>query len=128
MATIKRIKNATRVIGKSQGYIGLPLRDEVIFDPAVGAPTHSMLSAWELEANELAALAEGLPLILRVLGQAHPPVMLYVGDEVEDAPIVGNSTSKSIDLPAMLIIHLLNLANAFPEQKALQQLKEIMLK
>lgn len=30
---IARIANATRVLGQSQGYIGLPVKDEMTADP-----------------------------------------------------------------------------------------------
>jgi hypothetical protein len=54
---IGRIQGATRTLGPRQGYLGLPLRD-VVINCSVG----------------------GAPIILRVLGTQHPPVMIEVGE------------------------------------------------
>lgn len=75
---IGRIQGTTRVIGKSQGYIGLPLRDIALKDPTDGKITPAMESAWLLAPDEMQALIDGRPLILRVLGTGHPPVNMYV--------------------------------------------------
>lgn len=77
---IKRITGATRVLGQSQGYLGLPVRDEIIVDKATLLQTPSMLTAWEPTPDELARLNAGAPVLLRVLGSGHPPVMIEVGD------------------------------------------------
>ncbi|PZQ86021.1 MAG: hypothetical protein DI549_00635 [Ancylobacter novellus] len=77
---IKHIQGATRVLGKSQGYIGLPLRDELINCTVDGPSTPSMLTAWEPTPAEIARINAGAPVLLRVLGSAHPPVMIEVGD------------------------------------------------
>jgi hypothetical protein len=77
---IGRIQGATRVIGKSQGYIGLPLRDVVINDAVNGPATPAMETAWLPSPAEIEAIVAGAPIILRVLGTAHPPVMLEVGE------------------------------------------------
>lgn len=71
---IKHIEGATRVLGKSQGYLGLPVRD-VIFDDG----TRAMMTAWEPTPDELKALLAGAPIILSVIGTGHPPVILSVG-------------------------------------------------
>jgi hypothetical protein len=71
---INAIEGATRRIGKSQGYKGLPLRDEVC--PHNGP---QMVSSWQPTPAEVAAIAAGAPIYLTVLGTAHPPVMLDVG-------------------------------------------------
>lgn len=70
---INAIEGATRRIGKSQGYKGLPLRDQV------GEFGPMMVTSWQPTPAELAALVNGAPVYLYVLGQAHPPVMLEVG-------------------------------------------------
>lgn len=77
---IGMIEGMTRVIGKSQGYIGLPLKD---FTYADGTP--AMESAWFPTPKELEALAAGAPVILEVLGSGHPPVKLSVGKVPEEA-------------------------------------------
>jgi hypothetical protein len=81
---LRMIEGATRILGKSQGYLGLPLRDELI-DCAVDGPgTPSMVTAWEPTPDELALLNVGAPVLLRVLGTGHPPVMLTVGEAPTD--------------------------------------------
>lgn len=77
---IKHIAGATRVIGKSQGYIGLPLRDETINCTVRGPATPCMVTAWEPTPAEIERIRAGAPVLLRVLGTAHPPVMIEVGE------------------------------------------------
>lgn len=81
---IEVIRGATRVIGESQGYIGLPLRDITVFDAAAGRERPAMETAWSPTAEELEALNRGEPVILQLLGNRHPPVMIGVGDAVPD--------------------------------------------
>jgi hypothetical protein len=76
---IAMIEGATRVIGKSQGYLGLPLRDEVIACSVNGDGTPAMVTAWQPTPDELARLNAGASVHLRILGVAHPPVMVEVG-------------------------------------------------
>ena len=52
---IGRVTGCTRVIGKSQGYYGLPLRDEVINDSVTGPGTPCMVTAWMPTPDELSA-------------------------------------------------------------------------
>lgn len=77
---IGRIEGCTRVLGKSQGYLGLPLRDVTVHDTVNGPGTPAMETAWLPTPDELARLIAGAPVILRVLGTAHPPVMVEVGE------------------------------------------------
>lgn len=77
---IGRIRDTTRVLGKTQGYYGLPIRDIVINDSVTGPDTPAMETAWFPSPDELAALQAGAPIILRLCGTAHPPVMLYTGE------------------------------------------------
>jgi hypothetical protein len=71
---IKRIEGATRVLGQSQGYLGLPVLDTNLED---GTPV--MVTAWEPTPKEIEAIQNGAPVFLQVLGTAHPPVNLWVG-------------------------------------------------
>jgi hypothetical protein len=71
-----RIANATRFIGKSQGYHGLAVRDETI----KGDDTPAMVTAWHPTPKELAALNAGASVHVRILGTSHPPIMVCVGD------------------------------------------------
>jgi len=75
---IGRIKGTTRVLGKSQGYIGLPVRDITVRDNKTGETYNAMESAHLLSHDEVDALLRGAPMIMRVMGTAHPPMMLYV--------------------------------------------------
>lgn len=77
---VGRIDGATRVIGKSQGYLGLPLRDETI-SCAVGGPgTPAMVTAWLPSPEELAALNVGAAIHVRLIGTQHPPIMVETGE------------------------------------------------
>lgn len=82
---INRIEGCTRELGKSQGYLGLPLRDEVIACTVGGPETPSMLTSWQPTPAELARLNAGAPVLLRVIGTGHPPVSLDVGAAPADA-------------------------------------------
>ena len=76
---IARIPNATRVIGKSQGYLGLPLRDEIRNTTVDGPETPVMVTAWEPTPDELERLKKGALVHLVIVGMVHPPVMVEVG-------------------------------------------------
>lgn len=78
---IIRIEGTTRTIGAAQGYIGLPLRDITVDDSVTGPDSPAMETAWLFSEDELAAVNAGQPVILRLMGRQHPPVMLYVGSE-----------------------------------------------
>ena len=82
---IGRIEGATRVLGQSQGYLGLPLRDVVVNSTVDGPQTPAMETAWLPTPDEIVAIVAGAPVILCVLGTAHPPVMLSVGAPPIDA-------------------------------------------
>lgn len=77
---IAMIERATRIIGKSQGYLGLPLRDETINCTVGGDGTPCMVTAWQPSPDELARLNAGASVHLRILGSMHPPVMVEVGE------------------------------------------------
>lgn len=78
---IGRIEGCTRVLGKSQGYLGLPIRDEVIICSVGGPETPVITTAWLPTPDELAALQAGAPIHVRILGTSHPPIMVEVGAE-----------------------------------------------
>lgn len=77
---IGRVSGATRVLGKSQGYMGLPIRDELINEKVNGEATPCMVTAWLPTPKELAALNAGAPVHVRILGTVHPPIMVEIGD------------------------------------------------
>jgi hypothetical protein len=76
---IGRVEGCTRVLGESQGYLGLPVRDEVINCSVDGPGTPAMTTAWFPTPDELIALIAGAPIHVRILGTGHPPIMLEVG-------------------------------------------------
>lgn len=76
---IGRVTGTTRVLGKSQGYLGLPVRDETT-NCAVNGLVHSMVTAWHPTPKELEALNAGAPVHVRIIGTNHPPIMVDVGD------------------------------------------------
>lgn len=83
------IEGATRVVGKSQGYFGLPIRDGEINCSVNGPGTPEMRSVWVPLPHELEALTAGAAVILCVQGTDHPPVMLGVGEPPkDDIPLV----------------------------------------
>jgi hypothetical protein len=82
---ISDIEGRTRVIGESQGYRGLPLRDETITCAVNGPETPCMVTAWRPTEEELAAIIAGKPVNVRILGTSHPPIMLYVEPAEEPA-------------------------------------------
>jgi hypothetical protein len=73
------IDGTTRIVGKSQGYLGLPIRDEVIHCSVNGTETPAMVTAWVPDPDELAALQAGAAVHVRVLGRVPPPMMVLVG-------------------------------------------------
>lgn len=82
---IQHIEGCTRTIGKSQGYLGLPLRDE-IREVTIGGEVsrcHAMVTAWQPTPDELERIKAGATIYLCVLGVAHPPAMLDVGEAPE---------------------------------------------
>jgi hypothetical protein len=74
------IRDHTRVVGKSQGYLGLPLRDVLINCSVNGPDTPAMETAWFPTPAELAALNAGAPVLVRILGSAPPPMSVETGD------------------------------------------------
>lgn len=81
---IGRIDGATRVLGKSQGYLGLPVKDDVIHCSVGGEDTPCMITAWVPTPAELAALNAGAAIHVRIVGTAHPPIMLETGPVPEE--------------------------------------------
>lgn len=73
------IEGATRIVGKSQGYMGLPIRDELIHCSVNGQGTPAMTTAWLPTPAELAALNAGAAIYVRILGHIPPPMDVGVG-------------------------------------------------
>jgi hypothetical protein len=77
---IGMIKNHTRVVGNSQGYLGLPIRDVTVNCSVNGPETPAMETAWFPTPAELEALNKGAPVVVRILGTSPPPMMVMIGD------------------------------------------------
>ena len=81
------VKGCTRVCGKSQGFTGLPIRDEVLDIEGFGRQAQ-MVTAWFPSPKELEALMAGAPIEVRIWGTPNPitglpvpqPMMLSTGD------------------------------------------------
>ncbi len=71
------IAGCTRVIGESQGYYRLPIRDEMLDED-----TPMMTSAWYPTLEEMKNIVRGAPIYLQMLGESHPPVMIITGEPV----------------------------------------------
>jgi hypothetical protein len=82
-----RIEGCTRVLGAPVGWsledsgpcCGLAIRDEVEND------LRYMTSAWEPTPDDLAVIAAGGRIMLRIVGDAHPPVAMWV-DSLPEEP------------------------------------------
>lgn len=83
---IAMIEGCTRVCGKSQGYLGLPVRDVIINDKVNGI-TRVMETAWTPTPDELERLNKGANVILRILGTSPPPQLIEVGPIPEQPEI-----------------------------------------
>lgn len=95
---ISRIARTTRVLGKSQGYLGLPVRDEVIHDAATGQLVGAMVTAWEPTPDEVDAIQRGGLVYLRIFGTAHPPTMIWAG---EPEAVPDETLRSAIDVEAV---------------------------
>ena len=75
-----RIQGATRVLGKSQGFIGLPIRDGIAKSVLDQPDVPYMTSAWLPTPKELDALNKGAAVHVRIVGTQHPPIAVEVGE------------------------------------------------
>lgn len=105
---IGRIEGATRVLGKSQGYYGLPIRDEaknlgdlphmllmLTNDSVTGPNTPTMQTVWLPNTDEIERLAAGAPIYVNLVGIAHPPISVIIG-EVPDPSIYQTELAKAL--------------------------------
>lgn len=87
------ISGHTRVLGQSQGYRGLPIRDQKIpiVRPVDARATvgeaqecfiREMVSAWQPTPAELEALNAGATVYVHIQGELHPPIKVEVGPPV----------------------------------------------
>lgn len=78
------IKGCTRVVGKSQGYLGLAIRDETYNCTVNGPDTPVMVTAWDPMPDERERIDRGAPILVHITGNSPPPMWVSVG-EVPDA-------------------------------------------
>ena len=81
---IVRIEGSTRIIGKSQGYMGLPVRDAAVNCSVNGDNTPTMTTAWIPTPAELNALNAGAAVHVTIIGVSHPPISVGVGPQPTD--------------------------------------------
>ena len=74
---ISMIEGVTRILGKAQGYLGLPIRDQTL------GGAKAMVSAWEPTPEELQRLNHGAKVEVIILGTGHPPIRVEVGKATE---------------------------------------------
>ena len=65
------IQGATRIVGKSQGYLGLAIRDETVNCTVNGPDTPAMVTAWLPTPAEL--IRRGLPENLQPVDVFYDP-------------------------------------------------------
>lgn len=81
---IAHIEGATRVLGESQGYRKLPVRDELVNGTSHGSEAPCMVTAWTPTPEELILLNAGASVHVCIMGTAHPPIVVGVGDAPKD--------------------------------------------
>lgn len=75
------LRGTTRSIGLSQGYQQLHIRDDYTHGPT--QPQQVMYTLWELTDDEKQKIMLGLPIRIGILGIAHPPIEVRVGDPID---------------------------------------------
>jgi hypothetical protein len=84
---IGRVEGFTRVLGRGQGYVPLPIKDiRVNYVGLDGREVSvpAMLTAWFPTPEEMQLLLQGAPIMLTILGNGHPPVTMEVGRVPEE--------------------------------------------
>lgn len=94
---IQMIEGCTRVIGKAQGYMGLPLKDSKIDCPISGPGTPIMTSSWMPTPEELVVLNAGAPVYVTIYGTSHPPILVATGPLPEGEVILSAAQRAEIE-------------------------------
>lgn len=79
---ISRIRGFTRILGKQQGYLGLPVRDG--FCEIDGEQYHKITVAFEPMPDEIEKIIAGAPVELTLLCFTPPPMLMGVGELPQD--------------------------------------------
>lgn len=95
---IMRVEGMTRELGRAQGFIPLPVKDEFISTGNGDTEVHVMVTAWEPSPEELEKIKAGAPIHVSIYGvsmpkgtpaveflkrSGHPPIMLFTGNVPE---------------------------------------------
>lgn len=95
---IRKIRGCTATIGADQGYLGLPIRQELRETIIGGEVTEQVFTdtAWEPTPAELKRLNDGHSLVVSLLlyGNPYPPITVGV-DDGDDEPAM-DTRSKVI--------------------------------
>lgn len=75
---IGSIEGTTRVCGKAQGFMGLPVRDDTLDVEGMGL-VNQMSTAWLPTPAELDALNKGAAVHVRLWGVTPAPMLVEVG-------------------------------------------------
>lgn len=81
-----RFDGVTRVLGESQGYIGLPVMDHVMalaIDEGGGGEVPCMTTRWLPTDEERLHIMRGGAIEIRILGDKHPPIVVTAEDPSE---------------------------------------------
>lgn len=86
IAMIEKLPDTEVLIhGKSQGYLGLPVRHAIAYDAAAECACASMTTAWTPTPAELEALNAGASIHVELLHlRVVPPMMVSVGKVPKD--------------------------------------------
>lgn len=84
---IGHIEGTTRVCGKSQGFLGLPLRDGARHCSVARGEVPTMTSAWFPNPEELVAINAGAAIHVHIDGTTPAPMMVTVGPPPDRGPI-----------------------------------------
>lgn len=79
---IGMIERHTRICGKSQGFMGLPVRDETLNVEGMGL-VNQMTTAWIPTPKELEALNAGAAVHVKLWGISPMPMLVEVGEPAE---------------------------------------------
>lgn len=119
---ICRIEGFTRVLGKSQGYIGLPVKDIILRDPDNGKVMEAMETAWEPTPSELESLCKGQKVKIRLLCPHFIPIIVRVGESEpeQEFKLMPYEESKTFDSVAQMEVAMINTyCSLTPEQLSL---------
>lgn len=81
---IGKISGFTRVLGESQGYLGLPVRDNQVLDPVSDQVVNSLSTAWIPNKEDLERLNAGAPIIVSMFCVTPHPMLVSIGQPTKE--------------------------------------------